>query len=201
MLSRSSVCRACRFRQAAPSQRIRAGTCWSAPRMAPGRIGGPVRSIPALTTSRPPPWASGARPLPPSRLTARSSASLASRPGTRITPAISWRICRPSGEFASVAESILAPSLQARRSLASKRQRIAASIASGAFRSVFQPIVDLRTGGIVGFEALTRFDDGCRPDVTFAAAVECGMGMDLETVTFEGALRESRNRRPRHGSA
>jgi hypothetical protein len=97
------------------------------------------------------------------------------------------------GEFASVAEAILAPALVARRDHAEERRRIAATIASAAFRPVFQPIVDLSTGTTVGFEALTRFDDGCRPDLRFAAAVECGMGIELETVTLEAALREARH--------
>ena len=94
------------------------------------------------------------------------------------------------GEFASVAETILAPALVARRDRAVKRRRIDVTIASAAFRSVFQPIIDLATGTTVGFEALTRFDDGSRPDLTFAAALECGMGIELETVTLEAALRD-----------
>lgn len=97
------------------------------------------------------------------------------------------------GEFASVAEAILAPALVARRDSAEERRRIAATIASAAFRPVFQPIVDLSTGITVGFEALTRFDDGSRPDLMFAAAVECGMGIELETVTLEAALCEARH--------
>ena len=100
------------------------------------------------------------------------------------------------GEFASVAETILAPALVARRDRAEKRRRIGATIASAAFRPVFQPIVDLATGTTVGFEALTRFDDGSRPDLMFAAALECGMGIELETVTLEAALREGRHLAP-----
>jgi EAL domain-containing protein (putative c-di-GMP-specific phosphodiesterase class I)/CHASE3 domain sensor protein len=99
-------------------------------------------------------------------------------------------------EFASVAETILAPALVARREGAQRRQQMAAMISAAAFRPVFQPIVDLSTGATVGFEALTRFDDGSRPDLTFAAAVECGMGMELETMTMEAALREARHLTP-----
>ena len=100
------------------------------------------------------------------------------------------------GEFASVAEAILAPALVARRARAEERRRIAATIASAAFRPVFQPIVDLSTGTTVGFEALTRFDDGCRPDLRFAGAVECGMAIELETATLDAALREARRLAP-----
>jgi EAL domain-containing protein (putative c-di-GMP-specific phosphodiesterase class I)/CHASE3 domain sensor protein len=97
------------------------------------------------------------------------------------------------GEFASVAETILAPAMVAHQDREEKRRRIGATIASAAFRSVFQPIVDLASGGTVGFEALTRFDDGARPDITFATARQCGMGIELEAVTLELALREGRH--------
>lgn len=100
------------------------------------------------------------------------------------------------GEFASVAEAILAPALVARQDRTRERRRIAATIASAAFRSVFQPIVDLATGTTVGFEALTRFDDGSRPDRMFAAARECGLGTELEKVTLEAAVRASRHLPP-----
>jgi EAL domain-containing protein (putative c-di-GMP-specific phosphodiesterase class I) len=100
------------------------------------------------------------------------------------------------GEFASVAEAILAPALVARRERAEERRRIGAMIVSAAFHPVFQPIVDLATGVTVGFEALTRFDDGSRPDLTFAAAADCNMGIELETATLEAALCEARELTP-----
>jgi EAL domain-containing protein (putative c-di-GMP-specific phosphodiesterase class I) len=100
------------------------------------------------------------------------------------------------GEFASVAETILAPALVARRRRAEARGRIQSTIAATAFHPVFQPIVDLATGATVGFEALTRFDDECRPDLMFAMAIECGMGIDLERATLEAAVRESRHLAP-----
>ena len=99
-------------------------------------------------------------------------------------------------EFASVAETILAPALVARRNRTRERRRIGATIAAAAFRSVFQPIVDLATGTTVGFEALTRFDDGSRPDVALEAARECGMEIELEKVTLEAAIREARHLAP-----
>ena len=96
------------------------------------------------------------------------------------------------GEFASVAEMILAPALIARRERLAKRASVGATIASAAFGPVFQPVVDLGTGATVGFEALTRFKNGTPPDVMFAAALECGMGIELETVTLQAALLAAR---------
>ena len=78
------------------------------------------------------------------------------------------------GEFASVAQAILVSGLLARRERTAGRRRVARAIDSTAFRAVFQPVVELASGRIVGFEALTRFDDGSPPDITFAAAVGCG---------------------------
>jgi EAL domain-containing protein (putative c-di-GMP-specific phosphodiesterase class I) len=52
---------------------------------------------------------------------------------------------------------------------------------------VFQPIVDLRTGRTVGYEALSRFLDGT-PDEWFAAAEEVGLGVPLELKAVRRAL-------------
>ncbi|MBF6606110.1 MAG: EAL domain-containing protein [Chloroflexi bacterium] len=89
-------------------------------------------------------------------------------------------------------ERRLAPILAVREQRAEARRKIEATIAQRAFRPVFQPVVDLSSGSVVGFEALTRFDDGCRPDVVFARALECGLGIELERVTLEAAVREAR---------
>lgn len=80
----------------------------------------------------------------------------------------------------------------ARERLAEACQAIALTIAERRFRPVFQPVVDLSSGDVVGFEALTRFDDGSRPDEVFASAIECGLGMELEAVTLEAALEAAR---------
>lgn len=62
-------------------------------------------------------------------------------------------------------------------------------------RSVYQPIVDLRSGGVVGYEALARGAVGGgfeRPDLLFAAARERGLTAELDwacrAAAFEGAL-------------
>ena len=88
--------------------------------------------------------------------------------------------------------AIMAPAREAERRRDAAHRRIAASIAGRAFRPVFQPIIELSTGRTVGFEALTRFDDGSRSDETFAAALDCGLGIELEIVTLEAALRSGR---------
>jgi EAL domain-containing protein (putative c-di-GMP-specific phosphodiesterase class I)/CheY-like chemotaxis protein len=52
----------------------------------------------------------------------------------------------------------------------------------------FQPIVRLGSGVVIGVEALTRFDDGARPDVRFAEATRIGMGRALERATITAAV-------------
>jgi EAL domain-containing protein (putative c-di-GMP-specific phosphodiesterase class I) len=68
------------------------------------------------------------------------------------------------------------------------RAGVVAIIAAAAFHPVFQPIVDLASGETVGYEALTRFDSGQRPDLCFADAWSVGLGPDLEIATLEAAV-------------
>ncbi len=88
--------------------------------------------------------------------------------------------------------AMMAPAREAERRREAARRRIEAAIAQRAFRPVFQPIIELSTRRTVGFEALTRFEDGSPPDETFAAALDCGLGIELETVTLEAALQSGR---------
>ena len=87
-----------------------------------------------------------------------------------------------------IAGSSLGRSLRARASLNASRDRIRKIVEDGAFHPVFQPIVDLETGQAVGYEALTRFDDGTAPEIVFAEASGCGLSMELEIATARSAL-------------
>jgi PAS domain S-box-containing protein len=91
-------------------------------------------------------------------------------------------------EFADLTGVVLGAGLAERASSGRGRDRIRAIIDSRAFHPVYQPIVDLGTSEIVGFEALTRFDSGDRPDHVFADAWSVGLGPDLEVATLEAAV-------------
>jgi PAS domain S-box-containing protein len=91
-------------------------------------------------------------------------------------------------EFAALASSLLGPGLRRRSEAAAERARIRDIIATRAFRPVFQPIVDMTSGEILGYEALTRFSDGMLPDRVFQAASAVGVGGELEAATIEAAL-------------
>jgi EAL domain-containing protein (putative c-di-GMP-specific phosphodiesterase class I)/GGDEF domain-containing protein len=61
---------------------------------------------------------------------------------------------------------------------------------AGGPRVVFQPVVELATGEIAGYEALSRFPPGTpSPDRWFADAQAAGVGTDLELSAVTNALR------------
>ncbi|MBM3677601.1 MAG: EAL domain-containing protein, partial [Actinobacteria bacterium] len=57
-------------------------------------------------------------------------------------------------------------------------------------QTVFQPILDIRTGRVAGYEALSRFASGGRrpPNAWFAQAHRCGLGPELEALAVRRAL-------------
>ncbi|HET9519688.1 MAG TPA: EAL domain-containing protein [Candidatus Limnocylindrales bacterium] len=91
-------------------------------------------------------------------------------------------------ETAAFAGALLGPQLRSRSAGAVCEARIRAIIADRAFLPVFQPIVDLATRVVVGYEALTRFADGSRPDEVFAAAARCNLDVELEAATLAAIL-------------
>ncbi len=56
------------------------------------------------------------------------------------------------------------------------------------FFTVFQPIFELGSGEVVGYEALTRFADGSSPEIGLAAAKEQGVHIDLDVALIRAAL-------------
>jgi EAL domain-containing protein (putative c-di-GMP-specific phosphodiesterase class I) len=61
-----------------------------------------------------------------------------------------------------------------------------------AFHPVFQPIVELASGEVVGHEALTRFASGQPPDQCFADPWSVGLGPELEFATLQVAIEDAR---------
>jgi EAL domain-containing protein (putative c-di-GMP-specific phosphodiesterase class I) len=59
------------------------------------------------------------------------------------------------------------------------------------FRTVFQPVVRLDSGAIVGYEALTRFTSGVSAERWLADAVAAGTGPALERLLADAALEEA----------
>lgn len=68
--------------------------------------------------------------------------------------------------------------------------RIKSVLETGTLGMVYQPIANLRTGEVVGVEALSRFPDPPRlpPDRWFADAASVGLGPELEVLAISTAL-------------
>lgn len=72
--------------------------------------------------------------------------------------------------------------------LESLRRGLRDVIENTRFHAVFQPIVRLADAAVMGYEALTRFDDGKAPDVHFREARSVGLAIDLEDACVKLAL-------------
>lgn len=90
--------------------------------------------------------------------------------------------------FGRLAGLLLGSQLGISDAIELRRAAIARIIDRRAFRPVFQPIVDLLTHRIVGYEALTRFTGRMDPEATFAEAAAVGLGVDLEVATANAAI-------------
>ncbi len=89
--------------------------------------------------------------------------------------------------FTAATSGLLGERLLVLRREAELEHHIRQILENGSFHPVFQPIVDLATRAIVGFEALTRFDSGQSPDRCLADAWSVGLGPDLELASLDSA--------------
>jgi EAL domain-containing protein (putative c-di-GMP-specific phosphodiesterase class I) len=94
-------------------------------------------------------------------------------------------------ECAALTAALLGPQLRTRNAGVLDGARIRAIIAERAFLPVFQPIVELANGRVVGYEALTRFVDGSPPERVFREASRAGLSLDLEAATLGSILEAS----------
>jgi EAL domain-containing protein (putative c-di-GMP-specific phosphodiesterase class I) len=101
-----------------------------------------------------------------------------------------WRVSGPAEEsLDSVAQDSVSPSPDDER-LAEARRRVEKLPADGSIRVVFQPIVDLATTKVIGYEALARFpgDSSVSPRTWFAEAAEVGLLLEIEMTAIRAAL-------------
>jgi EAL domain-containing protein (putative c-di-GMP-specific phosphodiesterase class I)/DNA-binding response OmpR family regulator len=94
-------------------------------------------------------------------------------------------------DYASILSAVAGPALAGRRESGAEQTRLEAVLVEHAFHVVFQPIVELETRFVVGYEALTRFTDGTPPDVRFADAERMGLGDEFEVAAIVKAISES----------
>jgi EAL domain-containing protein (putative c-di-GMP-specific phosphodiesterase class I) len=98
--------------------------------------------------------------------------------------------------FGAIAAALLAPGILERQHRGVVRADLLRILEEHEFTPVFQPIVELDGSSPVGFEALTRFRDGVRPDRRFADAAAVGLGIELEAATLKAALEAARELPP-----
>lgn len=92
--------------------------------------------------------------------------------------------------FADMAAGQIEQELDDRQARREIEDRIGALFQGEALRMVYQPIVDVATGRVVGFESLARFssDPYRTPDVWFAEAGQVGRLAELESKAIAMAL-------------
>jgi EAL domain-containing protein (putative c-di-GMP-specific phosphodiesterase class I) len=100
----------------------------------------------------------------------------------------SARLLAAAIDYASVLTAIAGPSIAGLREMDARRTRLQAILDRREFHSVFQPIVAVDTREVVGYEALTRFADGTRPDLRFAEATRAEIGPAYELAAIGVAL-------------
>ncbi len=71
------------------------------------------------------------------------------------------------------------------------REQVDQVLAARSFHPVFQPIVDLDDGSVVGYEALSRFEQGVNPDAMFQDAWTVGRGPALELAALSAAIKSA----------
>ena len=93
-----------------------------------------------------------------------------------------------------ISDHLASPASTARRQNQVAETGIRGILNSGDLHIVMQPVVRLADGVTVAFEALSRFDPElfATPDRAFAAAADCGLGIDLELLAVERALEHHR---------
>jgi EAL domain-containing protein (putative c-di-GMP-specific phosphodiesterase class I) len=91
-------------------------------------------------------------------------------------------------EFGVVASALMGPLLDRHWEADHLRSELDELIARHSFWPVFQTVVRLADRQVVGYEALTRFADGSRPDVRFSQANAAGMSVRFEMACLKAQL-------------
>ncbi len=94
-------------------------------------------------------------------------------------------------DYASVLSAVAGSAIAGRREAGALRARLQAMLDAKEFHTVFQPIVDVETQEIVGYEALTRFDDGTPPEVRFAEATRAELAPAFELAAITMAVEQA----------
>jgi EAL domain-containing protein (putative c-di-GMP-specific phosphodiesterase class I) len=92
-----------------------------------------------------------------------------------------------AGRFVEFLAELVGQRLTQQAGPADARARVDAVLAEDAVRIAFQPVVEVATGRVAGYEALSRFDDADTAGM-FADAALSGRGVELELLAVRAAL-------------
>jgi EAL domain-containing protein (putative c-di-GMP-specific phosphodiesterase class I) len=111
----------------------------------------------------------------------------------RVAPSALNRSLGEAVDYASMAVGLVGPAVERRQAQERHCDDIAVAriLETGDFESVFQPIIDLTDGHVVGYEALTRFHIDAPTEGVFAAANAAGVGVGMELATLDAAVSAS----------
>ncbi len=99
-------------------------------------------------------------------------------------------------EVADAGGAVLAGSLKATQAGAVRRARLQQLLEPGAYTPHFQPIMELGSNRVIGFEALTRWHDRSLPEDVLAEAHALGLGAQVEFDLAALAVEHSRELPP-----
>lgn len=105
-------------------------------------------------------------------------------------PTLNERDLKVMKTVASMVAFHIEADIEANRKNSEKRSRIKQAIENGQPLVQYQPVIDLRTGHVVGAEALGRFksDPPLSPDQWFSDATDVNLRSELETAAIKNAL-------------
>lgn len=92
-------------------------------------------------------------------------------------------------DFALASAMVLSPLLDSDQTSGGEAEEVLKAIAEDSFFPVFQPILDLLDGHVIGYEALSRFPGGLAPDRAFTVAGRSGFLPRLELLALQKSLR------------
>lgn len=95
-------------------------------------------------------------------------------------------------DVAAMASVLLATGTRTLRTSERVCDQVQGILREGSFHPVFQPIVAVDSGLVIGHEALTRFENGVPPDQIFTSAASAGMGTQLELACLAASIGEAR---------
>lgn len=121
------------------------------------------------------------------RVPLRSGGSLVGVAEARADRASAQQAVSTLSDLAPQIGAVVGGVIERQRSVGEERRWID-DLVSGGMSTVYQPVVALSGGSVIGFEGLTRFNDGTRPDIAFARAAQAGLASELETLAIENLL-------------